>query len=152
MGWLTIIWKLKTLTSFTNHWQKAGAIHSLAWIPQSIQMIFLVSLDGWLIWRGHPCKVIRFLSLLYSSTLWFQAWGKDAGRDTHQQGPFLGYLNSPVNYFGWCSKDWVQTPHIPHLKPGLPYTLNYFLSIRKGRNPQARKQRLTIYELSKASP
>lgn len=51
--------KLKTLTSLTNHWQKAGAIHSLAWIPQSIQMIFLWFLDGWLIWREHPCSITK---------------------------------------------------------------------------------------------
>lgn len=88
--------KLKTLTSLTNHWQKAGAIHSLAWIPQSIQMIFLGLLDGWLIWREHPCsftkqslmivshcaKLSGFYSLSYSIA-WFQAWGKDAARDTH---------------------------------------------------------------------
>lgn len=27
-------------TSLTNHWQKAGPIHSLAWTPQSIHMAF----------------------------------------------------------------------------------------------------------------
>lgn len=33
------------LTSLTNHWQKAGAIHSLAWIPQSMKMAGLAKLD-----------------------------------------------------------------------------------------------------------
>lgn len=28
-------------TSRTNHWQKAGEIHSLAWKPQSIKIAFL---------------------------------------------------------------------------------------------------------------
>ena len=32
-------------TSFTNHWQKAGEIHSLAWMPQSMKMAGLVTLD-----------------------------------------------------------------------------------------------------------
>lgn len=59
VGWLTILRELKTLTSFTNHWQKAGAIHSLAWIPQSIQMIFLWLLDGRLIWREHLCFITK---------------------------------------------------------------------------------------------
>lgn len=27
-------------TSLTNHWQKAGPIHSLAWTPQSIHTAF----------------------------------------------------------------------------------------------------------------
>lgn len=33
------------LTSLTNHWQKAGAIHSLAWIPQSMKIAGLEELD-----------------------------------------------------------------------------------------------------------
>lgn len=33
------------LTSLTNHWQKAGEIHSLAWIPQSMKIAGLVELD-----------------------------------------------------------------------------------------------------------
>lgn len=33
------------LTSLTNHWQKAGEIHSLAWIPQSRKIAGLVELD-----------------------------------------------------------------------------------------------------------
>lgn len=33
------------ITSLTNHWQKAGEIHSLAWIPQSMKIAGLVELD-----------------------------------------------------------------------------------------------------------
>lgn len=32
------------LTSFTNHWQKAGEIHSLAWKPQSMKTAGLFEL------------------------------------------------------------------------------------------------------------
>lgn len=32
--------KKSSATSLTNHWQKAGPIHSLAWTPQSIQTAF----------------------------------------------------------------------------------------------------------------
>jgi len=31
---------MRAHTSLTNHWQKAGAIHSRAWIPQSTQITF----------------------------------------------------------------------------------------------------------------
>lgn len=42
---LVIINKHVFLTSLTNHWQKAGEIHSLAWKPQSMKMAGLVELD-----------------------------------------------------------------------------------------------------------
>ncbi len=32
------------LTSLTNHWQKAGEIHSLAWMPQSMKIAGLLEL------------------------------------------------------------------------------------------------------------
>lgn len=48
------------LTSSMNHWQKAGAIHSLAWIPQSIQIAFFRLPDSRPIWdatdKQLPCK------------------------------------------------------------------------------------------------
>lgn len=38
-------------TCLTKYWQKAGAIHSLAWIPQSIQMAFFLAPVFTPIWR-----------------------------------------------------------------------------------------------------
>lgn len=38
--WLNITQHNTNTTSLTNHWQKAGPIHSLAWTPQSIHTAF----------------------------------------------------------------------------------------------------------------
>ena len=38
--WLNITQHKINTTSLTNHWQKAGPIHSLAWTPQSIHTAF----------------------------------------------------------------------------------------------------------------
>lgn len=38
-------WLIGNLTSFRNHWQKAGEIHSRACMPQSMKMTFFLPLS-----------------------------------------------------------------------------------------------------------
>lgn len=40
----------------------------------------------------------RYLS---PSTLWFQGWGKDAGRDTHQYDPSVGHAANRLLRLPW---------------------------------------------------
>lgn len=46
-------------TSFTKCWQKAGAIHSRAWIPQSVHIIFFGSVLFRLICIAHKHTLFR---------------------------------------------------------------------------------------------
>lgn len=101
---------LKTLTSFTNHWQKAVAIHSL---NSTVHPNDLLGVIGWLAnLKGTPCFITSHLLLSASVQsyqiflfpqrslsyfiLWFQAWGKDAGKDTPPYEPSSAILALPL--------------------------------------------------------
>lgn len=55
---ILICWKNKA-TSLTNHWQKAGPIHSLAWTPQSIQTAFFWWRLLFPIWQETSTRVAQ---------------------------------------------------------------------------------------------
>lgn len=49
----TMSYNTYNITSLTNHWQKAGPIHSLAWTPQSIHTAFFWWRFFFPIWQGQ---------------------------------------------------------------------------------------------------
>ena len=74
--WLNITGHNNNTTSLTNHWQKAGPIHSLAWTPQSIhtaffwwRLLFPIWQETSRIFRVLPQPACRFILACVSCSL-----------------------------------------------------------------------------------
>lgn len=110
------------VTCLTKYWQKAGAIHSLAWMPQSIQMAFFLAPVFTPIWRTNYLPSIAIFHIYickYTIYVFFIPWVgwwfsfrrsfHSPWWSQHQSGPFesapsshwseiSGIVNSSLKY------------------------------------------------------
>lgn len=78
-NWRNMSYNINNITSLTNHWQKAGPIHSLAWTPQSIHTAFFWWRFFLPIWQGQKhqtdqfgmCAVCAYVASFFASVFSF---------------------------------------------------------------------------------